>query len=335
MVATAPNARKSQYFVLSQILEAPAAPSAVAYSPDGSSLAIGSDDNLIRIWKDRQGKFELVQEFEGHTIGVKSVYFSPNGHRLAAYGSDHTVRIWNDKDGKFEHVQTIQGYKPTVGPGTTIHNSFFIISRDWSRFAFARYGGNIRLWEDKQGRFEKLEEIDMSNYSNLWSSLAFSPDAHQLAVASRAKGESLRILESKQGKFELGQKLKHPGFGVRLLAFSASGHHLVAGSRGHFGTDCIWGKERGKFKKVQSFTQSLSYSEEVLSMAFSPFEHQLASGCRNHTIILRTKEQDKFELTQVLEGHTQPVRSLAYSPNGSRLASCSYDKTIRIWKRED
>jgi eukaryotic-like serine/threonine-protein kinase len=65
---------------------------AVAWSPDGKYLALGTVDALY-VWKVGTGKDIL--SYPGHTDTVKTVAWSPDGKRLASGSADHTVRVWH------------------------------------------------------------------------------------------------------------------------------------------------------------------------------------------------------------------------------------------------
>ncbi|MCL1977929.1 MAG: hypothetical protein FWG55_07525, partial [Candidatus Bathyarchaeota archaeon] len=47
----------------------------------------------------------------------------------------------------------------------------------------------------------------------------------------------------------------------------------------------------------------------------------------------KSKVDDKFVPVDILEGHTDYVRSVCYSPDGLHIASASYDRTVRVWKK--
>ncbi|MFM6474261.1 MAG: serine/threonine protein kinase, partial [Dolichospermum sp.] len=64
----------------------------VAYSPDGQTLASGSDDKTIKLWNARTGK--LLQTFTGHSRSVGSLAYSPDGQTLASGSEDKTIKIW-------------------------------------------------------------------------------------------------------------------------------------------------------------------------------------------------------------------------------------------------
>ena len=66
--------------------------SEVAYSPDGTRLAVAGN---IGTWLYDAATGAEVALLTGHTNYVRSVSFSPDGTTLASGGSDGTVRLWD------------------------------------------------------------------------------------------------------------------------------------------------------------------------------------------------------------------------------------------------
>ena len=69
--------------------------SAVAFAPDGHTLATGSDDSTVILWdvRDPAQPQRLGHPLTGHTDAVYSVAFAPDGHTLATGSADKTVHL--------------------------------------------------------------------------------------------------------------------------------------------------------------------------------------------------------------------------------------------------
>ena len=70
----------------------------------------------------------------------------------------------------------------------------------------------------------------------------------------------------------------------------------------------------------------------VLPCIYHLFLQLLASASYDNNICIYKEEDDDWECRATLQGHTSTVWSLSFDATGQRLASCSDDRTVKIWK---
>ncbi len=83
----------------------------LAFSLDGSRIAAGGEDGLLRIFKADTG--EQLAEVSGQGMEILTLAFSPDGSRIASAGMDRKVRIWDAKT--FDQVGAFAGHGGHIG----------------------------------------------------------------------------------------------------------------------------------------------------------------------------------------------------------------------------
>ncbi len=116
-------------------------------------------------------------------------------------------------------------------------------------------------------------------------------------------------------------QLSGHGGPVRALAISADGNSVLSGS---FDTSAIrWSLATESAEHVLRF-----HSDAVNAVTFLQDGRMATAGADTRIAIWTAGHQQPDE---VFEGHRGPIVGLAVSPDGSTLASASWDSSIRLW----
>ncbi len=316
-------------------------PDQVAFTPDGKGLVSGRHDGTVTYW----GLFppEGLRIYRGHQAAVRSVKFSADGTRIASGATDKTVRLWDSSTA--EELAVLAEHSDVV-----IAAAF---NRDGTRVASASWDGTVRLWDTSTG-----EQTGVLLHGNeMVFSVAFSPEGTRLA--SGTSEGALRLWDAATGRLLCKQDL---GTVVKCVAFSPDGVKLASGledgtmhvwdvSSGEhmsrldertcgnisiediaFSPDgallapvggngmCLWNLATGETVASPSKVHSFS------SVEFNQTGTRVALGSSVSTAWIADTSTGERVLT--LREYQDSVNSVAFSPDGTRLAAALGDGTV-------
>ncbi len=328
----------------------------VAFSPDGKTVASGGSDNRIQLW-DVEAK-QNIAILTGHEAIIFSVAFSPDGRILASGSQDDTVKLWHVETGQniytFKHRERVfsvafspdgkvvaggaylgvklwnieTGKEVKFKGGTTVRAGSIAFSPDGKTFASAsadRFGGTpgaVTLWDIETGK----DLATLHGHTERIPAVVFSPDG--TTIASGLRDRTVKLWNVKTGE----NIHTYRGGGGYAVAFSPDGKTLAARS---WKDIKLW--EVATRKNISTIPIGREQLTTSTALAFSPDSQVLAWGTRDQVKLRKYTPKSLFGFmrnTVTLKGHTNEVRSVAFSPDGKVLASSVGAGTVKLWDTE-
>ena len=312
------------------------------FSPDGSYLAVTSDDDALRLWSPDM--VERPEPLPGHRGLVWGVDFHPDGHTVASGASDGEVRLWDVKSGAVTRV--LRGHQ------TTVHGVAF--SPGGGRLVSGSSDGTARVWDVETGK----TDLVLRGHERPVPAVLFSLDGRW--VVTGGVDRTIRIWDSQTGS--LASTLEGHTGPILDLAFSFAGDLLA--SVGYDGTVRLWDALSWAPLRVLRATEGYAYG-----VAFSPDGSRIAASCHDGSVRLweLPEETDRvlasFDTVpyllrfhpdgerlavplqngeirivsvadgtqQILSGHLDAAQMVAFDTAGVLMASSGHDGTVRLW----
>lgn len=300
--------------------------SSLAFAPDGRMLAIGGSDSNVKLLDVATG--QVIKSLSGNGNAARGVAFSPNGRTLAVSSNDSLIRLWDISSGTI--AKTLKGHTGRV--------YCVAFSPDGNTLASAGVDA-ARLWDVAGGHAKHV----LAHNGFLVSYALFCGEGRQ--VLTGGWDGSIRLWDVETGT-------------LRIQAGKAGGvHGLALNPAGKILASCGGGKTVDLFDvaiREPSRDERDRIRTLLVQLGSDDYDAREAAGSALLKIGLPAERDLRREATEstsaevrircrrllgeflsmpkfVLKGHQTAVECIAFSPDGTLLASASRDGSARLW----
>ncbi len=289
----------------------------LAFSPDGSTLAVGTMVGTVRRVDPKTGEAEPPPRLRGRQRNRSfSLAWSGNGKWIACAGGTEFrqsrnnsqtsgyVRIWNAED---------RSERPEL---KGLSNNVFSVSfsPDSTKILTSDAHHRVRLWDAASG--EPIRSF-LGHADAVWSA-AFIPNSAR--VLSAGWDRMARVWNMESGN-NLAILRGHED-AILTIAVSPDGRLAATGS-------ADWTIRLWNLDSLDQPELLQGHRGAVYCLAFSSDGSRLFSGSGDETI--RIWNVGQRQTTAILRGHQSGIRSIALSPDDSTLASTGLEDPLRLW----
>jgi WD40 repeat protein len=290
----------------------------VTYSPDGSQLAVGGDNQIVYTFSSDRGR--PLQSYEGHAGPVFALALLSTGSPVSI-GTDKLAVVWQALP-----TWQLERRIGNVDDPTLIVDRVLALAFDPSGTVLATGGGEpsrsgeLKLWNVADG--QPLRTITPSHSDTIFG-IEFSPDG--LLLASGAADRIVKVFDVASGA--LANSFEGHTHHVLDVAWRGDGKMLASA-----GADAVikfWDYASGD--QVRATQPPLD--KEATSIAFIGLSNQLISSWGDRSVRLCDADDAKFK--RDFKGATDFLYAAAVTPDGKTVIAGGQDSTLFEWNLED
>ena len=295
---------------------------AMAFSPDGKTLASGEEGGVGRLWDVTTGKpivtFKEVPD--PRFAELRALVFSEDGTKLIGASWNNEISVWElGETTKPPTILRMDGREASWGTISFMQlspNGNFLaivdpMAQEWKNRSFL-----IKLWDATTGK----QVHTLTGHTRQIKSIAFSSDGKTLV--SGDEYETIRLWDTATGKPKATLNWGR-GTATYALAFAPSGRFIASGHRDgvKLWDNTVKPKQQtddaiGDYQHILEIDEHKDY---VSKLAFSPDEKTLLTGSKDGTIQAWDTATGSHRFT--CTGHIEGTRDLMFTLNNDTLVS--------------
>jgi autophagy-related protein 16 len=283
----------------------------IDFSEDNHLIALGGNDKTVKLYHAKTG--QIHSTLYGCVDSVTAVAFSPNNQMVLGGSTDSGCRVWNVGTGRARHTLT--------GHTKQIYAADFATD---TKVVTGSYDRTIKVWELNQGTCLKT----LLNAKSIVNDLETSKISNSIVSAHFDCAIRMFDLRTYDMVKEISKAHDNQ---VTSVNISRDDTYIV--TCGKDSVIKIWDSRKSydpvHILKHNDFKVTINTNKAV----FSPCGSYVASGSANGQVyVWHIISAHNTPMENVLKGHKGVITDVAWSFDGSQVASSSVDKHVMLYQ---
>ncbi|MFZ9824980.1 MAG: protein kinase domain-containing protein [Gemmataceae bacterium] len=291
----------------------------MAFSSNPDWFITGSDDNTIRIWHAKTGRPASGTLVYNATL--RTIVPHPRAPLMLAGGDDNVCCIWDMKPKN--RVEVPFGEKVDK----------FLVAKNGMVFG---QSGNMVKWASFTEIATAFRENGQSRFVDFSKTIRFDVISEKAQSISLWGGDDLLILET-----DGAVRHRKPNGEIMTILKTNPGHsheQTIIGSRNgkYFVLETPSGYKRYNRMvfKANGDALALPHLENTRAMAFSKDDSSFAWGNNKGDLFVVNLAGQDYKVQEAKEWHKASIASMAFSPDGKKLATGGEDMFLKTWPED-